>query len=222
MPEGIGTGFGGARSPEAAHEIALKAAETDATKRALSTFGNPFGLALYDKGQVGVTRPPQPAQARSQKGKEFVLYGADGSKLSFGTIRAISDAALELIRKLESAEAIYEFWKRNRTPFAELMRAAPNGAALMETIISALKARAKFLGDAGANGGDPIKEGTLTIPKEKRVRNKLHLRFVSSKPCLVCGRQPKSRTPRALRAGARTRTESKSRIHGAVMLGAPR
>ena len=43
MPEGIGTGFGGARSPEAAHEIALKAAETDATKRALSTFGNPLG-----------------------------------------------------------------------------------------------------------------------------------------------------------------------------------
>jgi DNA recombination protein Rad52 len=63
MREGIGTGFGRARSPEAAHEIALKAAETDATKRALSTFGNPFGLALYDKGQAGVTRPAQPAHA---------------------------------------------------------------------------------------------------------------------------------------------------------------
>ena len=27
--------------------IALKAAETDGTKRALATFGKPFGLALY-------------------------------------------------------------------------------------------------------------------------------------------------------------------------------
>ncbi|MDM7954732.1 MAG: Rad52/Rad22 family DNA repair protein [Cyanobium sp. CZS 25K] len=32
-----------------AHESALKEAETDAMKRALMTFGHPFGLALYDK-----------------------------------------------------------------------------------------------------------------------------------------------------------------------------
>ena len=37
-----------------AHELALKAAETDATKRALATFGNPFGLALYDRELAGV------------------------------------------------------------------------------------------------------------------------------------------------------------------------
>jgi hypothetical protein len=70
------------------------------------------------------------------------------------------------------------------------MRAAPDGAVLIETIISALKVRARFLGDEAANRADPIKQGTLTFPKEKRVRNKSHLRFVSSKPCLVCGRQP--------------------------------
>src|SRR4051812_43761092 len=29
------------------HERAIKSAETDATKRALATFGNPFGLSLY-------------------------------------------------------------------------------------------------------------------------------------------------------------------------------
>ena len=34
-----------------AHERALKAAETDATKRALATFGGRFGLMLYDKEQ---------------------------------------------------------------------------------------------------------------------------------------------------------------------------
>ena len=37
-----------------AHDLALKAAETDATKRALATFGNPFGLALYDRELAAV------------------------------------------------------------------------------------------------------------------------------------------------------------------------
>jgi len=44
--EGSGTGEGRAPTPGQAHELALKGAETDATKRALATFGNPFGLAF--------------------------------------------------------------------------------------------------------------------------------------------------------------------------------
>src|SRR3977135_4118965 len=42
-------------NPGDAYERAIKAAETDATKRALATFGNRFGLGLYDKEQNGVT-----------------------------------------------------------------------------------------------------------------------------------------------------------------------
>jgi DNA recombination protein Rad52 len=53
-----GTGYGsGMGKPEAlgdAIESAAKEAETDAMKRALMTFGNPFGLALYDKTQANV------------------------------------------------------------------------------------------------------------------------------------------------------------------------
>jgi DNA recombination protein Rad52 len=45
--EGHGTGEGRGASPGEVHDTALKAAETDATKRALATFGKPFGLALY-------------------------------------------------------------------------------------------------------------------------------------------------------------------------------
>lgn len=46
-----GSGFGSASKADAgeAHELAFKAAETDATKRALSTFGNRFGLSLYER-----------------------------------------------------------------------------------------------------------------------------------------------------------------------------
>ena len=49
--EGSGAGHGIDADLGQAHESALKEAETDAMKRALMTFGNPFGLALYDKQQ---------------------------------------------------------------------------------------------------------------------------------------------------------------------------
>ena len=47
--EGCGAGHGIDKSRGLAHESAIKEAETDATKRALMTFGWKFGLALYDK-----------------------------------------------------------------------------------------------------------------------------------------------------------------------------
>lgn len=55
--DGCGTGHGTSKNPGDAHESAYKEAETDAMKRALMTFGNPFGLALYDKGQANVGEP---------------------------------------------------------------------------------------------------------------------------------------------------------------------
>ena len=68
-----GTGWGSASGKVLAdiHERAIKGAETDVTKRALATFGNRFGLCLYDKGQVGVSGP-DPA-------KSFVIYAPGGA-----------------------------------------------------------------------------------------------------------------------------------------------
>lgn len=53
----VGFGSGFAKQLGDAVEGATKEAVTDALKRALRTFGNPFGLALYDKSRenVGVT-----------------------------------------------------------------------------------------------------------------------------------------------------------------------
>src|SRR6478736_4461150 len=70
--EGHGTAEGRGTSPGEVHDVALKAAETDATKRALATFGRPFGLELYRKDKitssissmavasVAASPPPQP------------------------------------------------------------------------------------------------------------------------------------------------------------------
>src|SRR4051812_31969840 len=52
--DGCGYGSGIDKDIGQAHESAIKEAETDAMKRALMTFGNPFGLALYDKDQANV------------------------------------------------------------------------------------------------------------------------------------------------------------------------
>ena len=58
--EGSGAGHGIDMDLGQAHESALKEAETDAMKRALMTFGNQFGLALYDKQQREVAAKPVP------------------------------------------------------------------------------------------------------------------------------------------------------------------
>ena len=59
--EGHGTGEGRGTSPGEVHDIALKAAETDATKRALATFGRPFGLELYRGGKATAQQRPLPS-----------------------------------------------------------------------------------------------------------------------------------------------------------------
>jgi DNA recombination protein Rad52 len=61
--EGVGAGHGIDVDLGQAHESAIKEAETDAMKRALMTFGNPFGLALYDKTQANVGDPDEPERA---------------------------------------------------------------------------------------------------------------------------------------------------------------
>lgn len=58
--EDVGAGHGYDLDCGLAHESAIKEAVTDSLKRALRTFGNPFGLALYDKtrAEVGVDASP--------------------------------------------------------------------------------------------------------------------------------------------------------------------
>src|SRR6476620_5429272 len=56
--EGHGTGEGRGSLAGEVHDIALKAAETDATKRAFATFGKPFGLELYRQSRTLGNSPP--------------------------------------------------------------------------------------------------------------------------------------------------------------------
>lgn len=59
----VGAGHGFDADCGLAHESAIKEAVTDALKRALRTFGNPFGLALYDKTRANVEDDTKPNSA---------------------------------------------------------------------------------------------------------------------------------------------------------------
>lgn len=65
-------------TPGAAHERACKAAETDATKRALCTLGNAFGLALYTKPpNDGLQPATPPAQSPPKNGYRLLQPGVE-------------------------------------------------------------------------------------------------------------------------------------------------
>jgi DNA recombination protein Rad52 len=202
--DGIGTGTGRATAPELAHEIALKAAETDATKRALATFGNPFGLALYDKNKLQVTKSRQgeAANVRQTQGakaapRDFVLKHHDGGHLRFEAAEPFIDAILALVSTVPTLEALYVLWEANLEGLGELRaRTEGMGTAPVKAIIDALKSRARVLGRAeGGIDRESVELSaphppTLATPKDRRLRSKDHLAFVARQPCLVCGRRP--------------------------------
>ena len=109
--EGSGSGESRAVSPGQAHEIALKSAETDATKRALATFGNPFGLALYDPSQSGV-RPPR--KDADEAPRSWCLHTVDGKQTStFKTPTDFAKALKEVMGTAPTIEALFEVWEQN-------------------------------------------------------------------------------------------------------------
>lgn len=88
--EGCGFGQGIDRDVGQAHESALKEAETDAMKRALMTFGNPFGLALYDKTQANVRTPardePDPATPINDEQRNWLAIKIDAAGVPVGDV----------------------------------------------------------------------------------------------------------------------------------------
>lgn len=77
--EDFGAGHGYDIDLGLAHESAVKEAVTDALKRALRTFGNPFGLALYDKSRANVDHgePDKPAEVSKPISAAAMKRGLD-------------------------------------------------------------------------------------------------------------------------------------------------
>ena len=122
--EGCGSGNGFGATPGEAHEKALKEAETDAMKRALSTFGNLFGLALYDKEQKCVRQ----SRARPvEKPLSWTVFSSDGKKINEN--KDPVDFCSSLKQCLETIEAPSEFmafWQKNQETVAKLREFLPD------------------------------------------------------------------------------------------------
>jgi len=154
--EGHGTGEGRGSSPGEVHDIALKAAETDATKRALATFGKPFGLALYGNGKLRPSlRIPTPHTA--DLGQEA---------------RFARDDTTPIPRPSRYYGRRQDLVTRDR----KQLTVQPSETSIVPPSSDLLPVQ--------------IDKSVLAIAEPKRIRDKVHLRFVASQACLICGRQP--------------------------------
>jgi hypothetical protein len=203
--EGSGTGEGKAPTPGQAHELALKSAETDATKRALATFGNPFGLALYDREQAGVrkTRGASPSSGETSQIGPWLLRSSTGKPVSsHDTAKYFVEALKQAMSENHDIELLYDVWEQNIETLRALHRSTNEWPGIVPAMVSHLRACAidlvKRASDGNANpvakgnGGTrhKIDKSVLTISEPKRIRCKEHLSFVAEQPCLVCGRSP--------------------------------
>lgn len=108
--EGMGSGHGIDVDLGLAHESAIKESETDARKRALMTFGNPFGLALYDKTQANVVNDAQAAPAPSQPQQSGVKRLSSARAKEIGLDDKIKDqiAKCKTLDDLAAWDALFD------------------------------------------------------------------------------------------------------------------
>jgi Rad52/22 family double-strand break repair protein len=160
--EGHGTGEGRGTSPGEVHDIALKAAETDATKRALATFGKPFGLELYRGGKAAAPQKPLPSPP---------VPGAADARVGFHPDDTTPIPRPSRYYNRRQNNLTEHFLKEQRSG-VDLAAAPPLSP------ITADQPSGK------------IDKSVLTISEPKRLRDKAHLEFVASQSCLICGRHP--------------------------------
>ena len=115
--EGSGTGEGRASTAGQAHELALKGAETDATKRALATFGNSFGLALYDREQAGVRKLRSGSNGQAEENSQlgpWVLHSSGGKPIStHEASKTFIEALKQAMSEADDIELLYDVWEQN-------------------------------------------------------------------------------------------------------------
>src|SRR4026207_2344434 len=189
--EGSGPGEGSGASPGQAHEIAIKSAETDATKRALATFRNPFGLALYDREQLGIRKRRDLRNAPASG--PWVLRSESGAeRSSFNKPSGFAAALRAAMSGARRVELWSGLWEQNveavRTINRSLGQQHLHKSGIAPQLVAYLKqcavALAKRTSSTKANSSDSISKqdgaakidkSVLTIGQPRRIRSKEHL-----------------------------------------------
>jgi DNA recombination protein Rad52 len=161
--EGSGAGEAHESSAGLAHERAAKAAETDATKRALMTFGNAFGLSLYGGApQPRDTARPQPPGASSEdtrKAPEPARSSQQAAPRASAEAASQGSTGATAAPQSSAPASPVPPW-----PFCDPLEEA------------ARRARGR------------IDKSALAVSEPRRLRDPQHLRRVAARPCIICGR----------------------------------
>jgi len=197
--EGTGCGEGTGATPGEAHESAIKEAETDATKRALTTFGNPFGLALCDGKKRGVTRDKG---TRLESDKEsWILRNSRGEETGrYDNPTELCSGMKQALLKAHTPNKIGQLWTKNLPLIERIAAEHPNlvsadGQHYVDFLRRLYELRLDSVSRKSDNTDDhnestePTQVNGVT-PWPKRIRDKAHLLNVAALPCLVCGREP--------------------------------
>jgi len=182
-----------------AHENALKEAETDATKRALTTFGNLFGLALYDKEQAGVRGVARSTADREVPALAWTVLSPDGHVIA--TCIEPKAFCTRLRQALSAAPDITylrALWGQNAALVQSLEAHRPDLVTRKDMHFAYVLGHvfeAELAKLTAQNGTEPANTGSvyksvLAIAAPRRVRDTEHLQYVATLPCLVCGRAP--------------------------------
>jgi hypothetical protein len=194
--EGSGVGHGSGATLGEAHESALKEAETDAMKRALVTFGNLFGLALYDREQNGVRRKNNGVAGQCVS---WALLSSTGETLSTHEVPQRFCAAMrEALTVTQTLDELHALWARNSGTITQLRAILPelktvhgtHYAEVLEKLYEQQNVRLKSFAERQQIVSPGVAKAISLLPHPKRIRDASHLQFVASLPCLVCGRTP--------------------------------
>jgi len=195
--EGSGVGHGTGATLGEAHESALKEAETDAMKRALMTFGNLFGLALYDKDQRGVRgrAPPDLEDGRVV----WTVVSADGRVIAkCGDPKSFCSRLRQAITACTEGAFLQRLWNNN-VGIVEALRACRpdlttkkgvHFASVLERVFEEQFGKLTVGSPEPETGTAAIDKSALAIGTPRRIRDEEHLQMVATQPCLVCGRTP--------------------------------
>ena len=197
--EGSGVGNGTGATLGEAHENALKEAETDAMKRALTTFGNLFGLALYDKEQAGVR-----GAARTMTGREApalawtVLSPAGDVIATCSEPKAFCTRLRQALTSALDIAYLRALWNQNAALVQSLEAHRPDlvtrmgvhFASVLASVFEAQCAKLIAQNSTEPTNTGPVDKSVLAIAAPKRIRDGEHLEYVAALPCLVCGRLP--------------------------------
>jgi hypothetical protein len=195
--DGSGVGHGSGGTLGEAHESALKEAETDATKRALTTFGNLFGLALYDKEQNGVRRAPKRGVAVPLS---WALLSGTGMLVSrHDAPESFCTALRQAIEQAGDLDSLNALWAANGQSLGQLRVICPDlktvqGKHYADLLYKLREQRVQQLKDEAKKippeAKPSIDKSVLPLSTSKRLRDPAHRQYVASLPCLICGRMP--------------------------------